>query len=135
MPDLQLHCELSAPAEMVFYTWQNGYTQGNIIGALCKINPIIQGHFELWNGAVEGIFLDIQKPHTLKMTWKTIDFAATTPPTLLTLTFQQHAKGGSRLIVTHENIPEMMLQQFKMAWEDVYFPQARQFFFQHFPNG
>ena len=133
MLDLQLHCELTAPREVVFDTWLNQFEQGNITGAIAFITPRVEGHFRLWGGAVTGQFLSIERPHTLVMTWRTIDFEDWMSDTKLTITFQERKK-GSRFIVSHELIPLPLIGQFRFAWSDVYFPKLRNYFVARFPS-
>ena len=63
--------------------------QGEITQALAKVHPVVEGQFELWNGAVKKVgFLDIIKPKQLQLTWRTIDFESWMPSTKLTVDFQ-----------------------------------------------
>ena len=129
MADIQFYCDLLVDKELVFRSWLNGWTQGEITKALATINPVVQGKFELWNGAVTGHFLEINTNKRIRLTWRTIDFEEWMPSTNLTLDFKSQSN-GSRFVVTHENIPEPMLEQFRFAWEDVYLPQMQLYFVQ-----
>jgi activator of HSP90 ATPase len=127
MTSLHLHCDLHAPKEIVFQSWLNQFQQGAITQALCYITPEVRGRIELWNGAVIGKFLQIEKNKQLVLTWRTVEFEEKTPDTHLILLFKDTAD-GSRFIVQHENIPLDMLPQFRFAWEQVYFPNIKSFF-------
>ena len=129
MADIQFYCDLLVDKELVFRSWLNGWTQGEITKAMAKINPVVHGQVELWNGAVCGEFLEITTNKRIRLTWRTIDFEEWMPSTNLTLDFKSRPD-GSRFIVTHENIPEPMLEQFRFAWEDVYLPQMQLYFVQ-----
>jgi len=133
MHDLQLHCDLTAPREVVFDTWLNQFEQGNITEAIAFITPRVEGGFRLWGGAVTGQFMAIERPHTLVMTWRTVEFEEWMSDTKLTITFQETRK-GSRFIVTHELIPLPMMRQFRFAWEDFYFPRLKVYFEARFPG-
>ena len=127
MTSLHLHCNITAPKELLFNSWLNQFQQGAITQALCYLTPEINGRVELWNGAVLGRFLVIEKNKRLVMTWRTVEFEDNTPDTHLTLLFQD-TRNGSRFIVQHDNIPLNMLNQFRFAWEQVYFPNLHSYF-------
>ena len=129
MTSLQLHCDVRSPKEPVFNAWLNQFQQGAITQALAFITPEINGKIELWNGAVIGRFLQIEKYKRLVLTWRTVEFDEQQPDTHLILRFQDTPK-GSRFIVQHENIPLDMLNQFRFAWEQVYFPNLKTYFSQ-----
>jgi len=127
MNDVQFYCDVYVDREVVFAAWTDSWKQGEITKALANITPIIEGRFELWNGAVKGQFLDIQKPKRLQMTWRTVDFEVWMPSTKVTVEFQSRPN-GCRVLVTHEQIPTPMLEQFRFAWEQVYLPQMQLYF-------
>lgn len=129
MSDLQFYCDVYVEREIVFAAWTDSWKQGEITKALAKVNPVVEGTFELWNGAVKGQFLHIDKNKQLKISWRTIDFEVWMPSTILTVDFQSRPN-GCRVIITHEQIPEPMLQQFQFAWEQVYLPQMQLYFTQ-----
>ena len=130
--DLQLHCELTAPREVVFDIWLNQYEQGNITEAIAFITPKVEGRYRLWGGAVSGQFMAIERPEKLVMTWRTVDFEDWMSDTKLTISFQETRK-GSRFIISHELIPVQMIAQFRFAWEDFYFPRLKAYFDSRFP--
>lgn len=127
MSDLQFYCDVYVDREVVFAAWTDSWKQGEITQALAKVNPVPEGTFELWNGAVKGKFLDVQTPKKLKISWRTIDFDTWMPSTQLTVDFQTRPN-GCRIIITHENIPTPLLEQFRFAWEQVYLPQMQLYF-------
>lgn len=129
MSDLQLYCDVPADANLVFQSWMHSYTQGDITQALAKIDPRVEGVFELWNAAVTGQFLEIDAPRKIRMTWRTVEFEEWMPPSIVRLEFQQRTH-GSRFVVTHEMIPHPMLGQFTFAWKDVYMPNLQLYFAQ-----
>ena len=127
MNDLQFYCDVYVDREVVFEAWTNSWKQGEITQALAKVNPVVEGQFELWNGAVKGQFLDIKKSKQLKISWRTIDFESWMPSTHLTVDFQSRPN-GCRVVITHEKIPTPMIEQFRFAWEQVYLPQMQLYF-------
>ena len=127
MASLHLYCNLNTTKEQVFNAWLNQFQQGAITQALAFIVPEVNGRVELWNGAVIGRFLQIDKYKRIVLTWRTVEFDEQAPDTHLILSFQD-TRHGSRFIVQHENIPLDMLNQFRFAWEQVYFPNLRAYF-------
>ena len=133
MRDLQLHVELAGPPILVYAMWLDQAQHGMITEAFAKINGVIGGQYELWNGVVRGKFLQLEKPKKIVQTWRTVEFddvpstTKTTPSSLLTLNLQKR-KFGTRLVVTHERIPAILVEQFEFAWKEFYFPRMRYYF-------
>lgn len=130
MADYQCHVLLSAPPEIVFDGWLTPSIHGHYAEALVQMEPKPEGRYELWGGSVFGQFLDIQRPREIRMSWKTVDFLPNMLPTTVQLQFQRVPR-GTRLLITHQNIPEPMLEQFRYGWESYYCPKMQQFYLQY----
>ena len=124
MSDLQLHIDLDAEPIFVYALWIDPPQQGMITEAFAKINPRIDGSYELWDGVVRGKFILLDAPKKIIQTWRTSEFSPQQPSTKLTLDFKPH-RLGTRLLITHENIPNAFLSQFEFAWKEFYFPRLK----------
>ena len=130
MAELQSQVLLSAPQSVVFDGWLTPAIHGHYAEAFVKMDPRPEGHFELWGGAVRGQFLDIQRPREVQMTWRTVDFLPTMSDSKVRLQFMPQPK-GTRFLVTHRDIPEPMLGQFRFAWDEYYLPKMQQFYLRY----
>ena len=124
MRDLQLHIDLDTEPLFVYSLWIDPPQQGLITEAFAKINPRPNGSYELWGGVVRGKFILLDPPKKIIQTWRTSEFAPQQASSRLTLDFKAH-KHGTRLLVTHENIPDVFLSQFEYAWKEFYFPRLK----------
>ena len=127
MSDLQLHIDLDAEPIYVYSLWIDPPQQGLITEAFAKINPTRNGSYELWGGVVRGKFIHLDAPRKIIQTWRTSEFTPQQPSTKLTLNFKPHRQ-GTRLLITHENIPPEFLSQFQFAWKEFYFPRLKKHF-------
>ena len=127
MRDLQLHVELNGPPVLVYSMWLDQAQHGMITEAFAKINGVVGGSYELWSGVVRGKFKILERPKKIVQTWRTSEFLPQQDSTLLTLELKKH-KFGTRLIVTHEKIPNVFIQQFEYAWKEFYFPRMKYYF-------
>ncbi|MGC6510322.1 MAG: SRPBCC domain-containing protein [Myxococcota bacterium] len=127
MAEHQSQVLLSAPPAVVYDGWITPAVHGHYAEAFVKMDPRPEGRFELWGGAVRGQFIDLQRPKEIRMTWRTVDFLPSMSDSKVRLQFQANPK-GCRLLVTHQDIPEPMLGQFRFAWEEYYLPKMQRFY-------
>ena len=133
MTSLQLHADVLAPPAVVYKTWLDPIQQGAITESIAAIDPRLEGEVRLWGGAVTGRILSLDPPKEIVQTWRTVDFPKLGPSSKLRLQFRAH-KNGTRLVVSHEDIPPLMLDQFRFAWEEFYFPRLQIHFIRSLRN-
>lgn len=127
MSDLQLHVDLFAEPIIVYDTWLHSTQHGTITEAIASIDPRPDGKYQLWGGVVTGHFISLNRPHSIIQSWRTSEFPSYQQSSILSLHFKEY-KTGTRLVITHEEIPQQMLQQFRYGWEEFYFPRLQLYF-------
>ena len=130
MADIQVYVDLLSPPTVVYRGWLDSYIHGAISEAMAAIDPVVHGEYRLWSGTVQGRFLKLEPNKKIVKTWRTAEFSLDMESSVVTLLFQEHKK-GTRLVVQHENIPVLFLEQFRFGWEDYYFPRLKRFFVTH----
>lgn len=84
-------------------------TQEGKIGEWCdgggKVDPEIDGNFEMFEGWVKGKVLKYNsKKKELSYTWKPSEWDKKTAPSIVNYTFNKHP-AGTELLIEHSNFP------------------------------
>ncbi|MCB9793062.1 MAG: SRPBCC domain-containing protein [Alphaproteobacteria bacterium] len=124
MASLSLSEVFFVPPVRLFDAWLSAAEQTRITGEPASIDAKVGGRYSLWGGMVTGEIVHLSRPHVIAMTWSTVDFGPGTPPTRLELRFDPVLQ-GTRLLVTQDQIPQMLLQRFGAAWTEFYFPALK----------
>ena len=108
-------------ADLVF----NALTQARRIavwsGQYGKIQPIIGGRMELFDGWVHGIVLAYEQGKRLSFTWKPVEWDKEQRATLVTCRFIS-MRTGSQLRLRHSGFPNNSeLQHHREGWEEFVF--------------
>jgi activator of HSP90 ATPase len=112
---------ISAGPEVFYCAWSDSYSHSLFTGSPAKMNPAVGSSFSAWDGNIFGSNLRMIPEEKIVPSWRTFEFPASGSDTLLTFTFES-ASGGTRIFITHENIPEGQVEDFKKGWEDYYSP-------------
>jgi activator of HSP90 ATPase len=118
---------------MVYQTWLDPLKQGAITESMATVDPRPDGRITLWGGVVTGKIISMDPPKEIVQTWRTVEFPKLGASSKLRLQFLSHKK-GTRIVVSHEDIPPLMLEQFRYAWEEFYFPRLQVHFIRQLQN-
>jgi activator of HSP90 ATPase len=107
--------------------WLNSAEHSGFTGAKAIIKPHIGGEYSAWDGYITGKTLEIETPKRILQTWRTTEFPADTPDSLLEVLFL--AEGNStRLILNHTQIPDGQKELYEKGWQDYYFTPMHTYF-------
>src|SRR5690606_5226976 len=85
-------------------------------GDIAKIHAEINGDFSLWDGSIEGRFLELEPYHKIVQEWY---FGEQEEKSIVTLKLHQHKKGTS-FEVSHINIPNEAFDDIVEGWDNEY---------------
>ena len=80
--------------------------------------------FSLWNGDIVGKNLEFEKNRKIVQEWY---FGDQENPSIVTILLIK-TKKGTKVKLTHENIPDIAYENMKMGWDDFYFGNLKRFF-------
>ncbi|GMU62803.1 MAG: hypothetical protein AMXMBFR34_45660 [Myxococcaceae bacterium] len=116
---------IPARPERIFNAWLDPDEHGKMTGSLATFEP--DGRFTAWDGYIEGRTLQTEEPRKIVQSWRTTEFPEGAPDSRLTVILEP-AEGGTKVILTHENIPNGQGQSYESGWADHYFdPMGRYF--------
>jgi activator of HSP90 ATPase len=118
---------MPATPEKVFKAWLS--TQGHtaMTGSPAKVTPRVGGSFSAWDGYITGKTVELKPYSRIVQSWRTSEFAATDPDSQIVITLAA-AKGGTKLTLTHTNIPEGQADSYESGWDESYFVPMKAYF-------
>lgn len=127
MTDLTLTRQFRASPERVYDAWAVPELWGRWIGpvgVVCRIDrcePVVGGSYllsmQLPDGRemrITGTYTAMDRAQHLAFTWTNVD--GTSPLSTVDLTFAATADGGTRMVLTHANLPEEAITSVEAGW-------------------
>lgn len=113
--------------EKVFRAWLSTAGHTAMTGSPAKVEPRVGGSFMAWDGYITGKTLEL-KPYTrIVQAWRTSEFSDGDPDSKIEILLEA-VKGGTKLKLTHSNIPEGQADSYEGGWEESYFAPMRVYF-------
>ena len=118
---------MPAPPEKVFRAWLSSEGHTGMTGSTARVEPRVGGSFTAWDGYISGRTAAL-KPYTrILQDWRTSEFPEDAPDSQIEILLEP-AEGGTKLTLTHRNIPEGQAESYKTDWEESYFQPMRSYF-------
>ncbi len=98
-------------------------------GGPAEIDARVGGKHMAWDRYITGVQKVLERGKKIVQTWRTTEFSADAPDSVLTVLFE--AKGsGTLLTIIHENLPEGSAAAYLQGWDDFYFQPMLKYFAQ-----
>ena len=115
-----------SPDEL-YRAWLNSELHSAFTGGTAVFDPTVGGRFTAWDGYIEGTTEQLEPPRRILQSWRTTDFPADSPDSLLEILIEP-AEGGSKLTLLHSNIPQGQGKSYEQGWYDHYFLPMKKYF-------
>ncbi len=129
MPDsFQVEMIVTAEPQRVFSTWMDSREHAAFTGGgEAVVEPWSGGRFIAWDGYIHGILLGVDEGRRIVQTWRTTEFSPESRDSRVVVEFEP-ARGGTRVVVRHTDVPPSFLKRYEKAWAEHYLkPLARYF--------
>jgi len=118
---------IPAQPEAIYAAWLSSKGHTEMTGSAAKATARAGSRFSAWDGYISGTTLEV-KPHArILQSWRTTEFAADEPDSLLEIVLAK-AKGGTRVTLNHSDIPAGHGPEYKKGWIDFYFKPMKEYF-------
>ncbi len=111
---------LPATPEQVYEAWLDGDQHGEMTGAGATASASVSGAFTAWDGYIEGSNVELVEYRRIVQRWRTLEFPAEAPDSLLEITLEP-SNGGALITIDHSEIPDGQGDSYKTGWVDNYF--------------
>lgn len=118
---------LPATPEQVFRAWLSTDEHSAMTGSKARVEPRVGGSFMAWDGYITGRTAAL-KPYTrIVQDWRTTEFPDGAPDSQIEIMLEP-VEGGTRLTLTHRNVPEDQLESYRAGWDESYFEPMQRYF-------
>lgn len=118
---------LPANARQIYRAWLSGKEHAAFTGDAAEVDPKVGGRFTAFSDYIEGTNLELQPNKKIVQAWRTTEFPAGSEDSRLEVTLEE-MKTGTRLTLTHSNIPDGQGDSYKDGWKKFYFKPMKEYF-------
>ena len=119
--------EVPATPEAVFKAWLSSKGHAAMTGSPAKVEPRVGGKFSAWDGYISGTTLVLKPYSRIVQSWRTGEFAEADPDSKIELVLEA-IEGGTRLTLSHTEIPPGQAASYEAGWKEWYFEPMRAYF-------
>ena len=113
----------ATPAE-IYKAWLSTKGHTAITGSPAKIS---HKKFTAWDGYIFGRTLELETDRLIVQAWRTTEFGDDIPDSHLEVSLAK-TTGGTKVTLTHTNIPAGQADSYKQGWQDFYFKPMKEYF-------
>ena len=118
---------IPASPEEVYEAFINAKIHSEVTGSKATCNPTVGGKFTAWDGYISGKNLKLEKGRRIVQEWKTTEWPADCPPSIVEFTFRK-IEGGTELTMVHQKVPAEQASSYEKGWIDSYWKPLRVYF-------
>lgn len=124
MKDFKKYYLIPASPEELYRALTTEITIRLWTGDQVTIDPVVGGEFSMWDGAIQGKFLELLPFEKIVQQWY---FGDEPDPSIVTLKLHEHKKGTS-LEVRQTNIPDEAFEDISSGWDNPYIDSLLDFY-------
>jgi activator of HSP90 ATPase len=111
----------------VYDAWLSGERHAAMTGAAATSEPHVGGEFTAWDGYITGRHVELEPATRIVQAWRTGDFPADAPDSLVEVLFAETPQGTTVTLV-HRDTPDGQSAQYEAGWLEFYFEPMQQYF-------
>jgi len=114
------------PSE-IYEAWLSGEGHATMTGSAAEVGGKVGGKFSAWEGYIFGTTLELTPDRRIVQAWRTSEFPDDAPDSHVEILLEEIA-GGTKVILTHSDMPEDQVDSYRQGWEDFYFKPMKEYF-------
>ena len=118
---------ITAKLSEIYKAWLSSDGHSALTGSPAKVNGKVGGEFSAWDGYIFGTTLKLMPDQRIVQAWRTSEFPDDAPDSHLEVLLEEN-EGGTKVTLTHTDMPEEQVDSYKQGWEDFYFKPMREYF-------
>ena len=127
MESFTLSVTLPAPPKDIFKAWLSSDGHSQMTGSPAEVKAEGGGAFKAWDGYIWGKTLEMEQYNRIIQAWRTSEFPEDSPDSRVEIQLEE-ISNGTKLTLTHNDIPNGQGDGYKQGWEDFYFTPMRKYF-------
>ena len=118
---------IPAEPDVIYKAWLSGKQHSDMTGSAATVVARVGGKHTAWDGYISGKNLELEPGKRIVQSWRSTDFAADAPDSRLEVALTA-AKGGTKITLTHSDLPAGSSAEYKKGWIDYYFTPMKEYF-------
>ena len=123
----ELSIVLPARPQNIYFAWLSSDGHSALTGSPARVDGKVGGKFNAWDGYIFGVTLELDKPRRIVQAWRTTEFPEDAPDSRVEILLDA-VEGGTKLTLTHSDMPPDQVDSYRQGWEDFYFKPMREYF-------
>ena len=115
------------PLKKVYEAWMDSDEHTAFTNSEAKIDSRVGGEFSAWEGYITGKTITLEPFTRIVQNWRTTDFNADDPDSLLEIIFEP-LESSCKVTIKHSGLPDGSKGEYIKGWEDYYFAPMRGYF-------
>jgi activator of HSP90 ATPase len=115
-----------APNE-VYEAYVDPRKHSEFTGSPATGSPKVGERFTAWDGYIEGRFLELEKGKKIVHEWKTTEWPAGYPASVVELKLKPKGK-QTELTMVHSKVPAEQAEEYAEGWRDYYWEPMKEHF-------
>ena len=118
---------LPATAKEIYKAWLSSEEHTAFTGNAAEVDLRVGGRFTAFGNYIEGTNAKLYLNKKIVQTWRTTEFPAGSEDSILEISLEE-MKTGTKLTLTHSNIPDGQADSYKDGWKKFYFRPMKEYF-------
>jgi activator of HSP90 ATPase len=118
---------IPARASEIYRAWLSSDVHAAMTGNPAQVDGIVGGRFSAWDGYISGSTLDLKPNQRIVQAWRTTEFPENAPDSHVEILLEE-VDGGTKLTLTHRDMPDDQVDSYRQGWEDFYFKPMKAYF-------
>jgi activator of HSP90 ATPase len=123
----ELSIVLPARPQEIYLAWLSSDGHSALTGSPAHVDGNMGGEFSAWDGYISGVTLELDEPRRILQAWRTTEFPEDAPDSRVEI-FLEAVDGGTKLTLSHTDMPADQVDSYRQGWEDFYFKPMREYF-------
>jgi uncharacterized protein YndB with AHSA1/START domain len=118
---------LPATPQSIYRAWLDTRLHGAMTGGAALMSSQPGAKVSAWDGYISGTNIELVPGERIVQTWRTTKFAETDPDSTITVQLLSTPE-GTRLTLTHSDVPDGHTGYEQGGWQQFYFEPMRRYF-------
>src|SRR5579863_5879881 len=118
---------LPATPQAIYRAWLDTRLHSAMTGGAAVMSSQPGARVSAWDGYISGTNIELVPGERIVQTWRTTKFSETDPDSIIAVQLLSTAE-GTRLTVTHSNVPDGHTSYEQGGWQQFYFEPMRRYF-------
>jgi activator of HSP90 ATPase len=118
---------IPATVSEIYTAWMSSEGHSAMTGSPAKVDGNVGGEFTAWDGYIFGSTLELEPHQRIVQAWRTSEFPDDAPDSHVEILFEEVAE-GTKVTLTHSDMPEDQVHSYRQGWEDFYFKPMKEYF-------